>query len=137
MTGNSCGQLVRFAVHKNEIQGTTAGPVAKPKLFAPNKKNKLSTSRVVDQSADEIMAEGIEVVRKREGANTLYGWAKISRCAFKRFGLYVEDDVAPSTHSDVLGWPANEPQARKLLQQEIAKLVDCVVLLPEPIGVDC
>lgn len=118
--------LARYAVQSNHL---SKSGVINHRLFRPTKERKLSVSRIENKTHEEIVKEGKRVVREHKTAKTLYGWAKISTQEVKDVGLVVLDDDVPPGHSSIVGWPDDEAEWPRYLQ-ELAELATDTQLAP-------
>ena len=122
--------LARFAHESKRL----TSDVVKPKLFQPNRALEVSVFRIDDLEDEAVTEIGIGVVKDLPNGKKLYGWGAIERSQVTKVGLTVDDDDAPSRHSNIVDWPADK--AKQLaLQQQLAS-VAAPHLLNAPIEVE-
>ncbi len=119
-------QFVRFADEKGKI--TERG--AKPKLFEPNRENRLSVFDVAGRPDKDICEMGIEQVAKPKGRR-LHGWAKITSTDIEQAGLEIIRDDNPPGHANVI-WPEGRDDKRSK-SLKLAKLSQSVIKIIPPV----
>ncbi len=119
-------QFTRFADERGKV--TTNG--AKPKLFEPNKENKLSVFDVAGRPDKKVCELGIEQVAKPKNRK-LYGWAKITSTDIEQAGWEIIRDDNPPGHANVI-WPEAH-EDRKARSQKLAQLAQGVVKINPPV----
>ena len=116
MSPNS--EIARFATQSNHLPSRGNRP--RPSLFSPDKHLRLSVSRIGNKSDCEIKETGIEVGRRRQNTEFLYGWGRLAISTVYETGLDIKHDNDPPDHSHIIDWPEDKV-ARKDRQKALAR----------------
>ncbi len=113
--------LARFAVKQEDV--TKVNDRHRAKLFSPNSKGESSVCRITELIESEIKKEGFCVVKNRQDAELLYGWALLWASKVREIGLKIKNDPAPSRHSDII-WPSKRDK-RSALRRRLINYCFC------------
>ncbi len=120
--------LARFATQSNQYRQGDGS--VKQDLFMPHPRRKLSVTRHIEATADEIWQVGRNVAEAL--GRRLHGRAdvRVAVCAIEDLHV-VASPILPNNpnHADIVGWPASK-EDKKALAQKLA--ASATRLIPPP-----
>lgn len=118
--------LTRYILSRRHFRRESQ--TVKPDAFVPPSDGKMSMTRLLDVTDDEIWAVGREVAIARDPPKNLYGRSDVLTSTFLGQELRVIASPLPENpnHADVTDWPMNDKPAQKLIAQEIARVASFV-----------